>query len=248
MKRLIILAIILVPASLHALKNMACPNGGCIISSIVQSATRSRDVATRPAELGTTPRFVATTAESADPADCDIECTIDTKAIPANAVPGASNFTLASTVRVIESDFRATPDRAAQDARHKVRRELGNWLAKSGVPRSWAIPKKLENQMIRGSKDKAFNFDYATMYKHEIQVDVSPKMRDTLVETYERELGGKRIVMVGGGLLFFLACLTAVSAYIRADEATKGYYTNQLRLAAAAGIGAAAVVAYRVLA
>ncbi len=42
-----------------------------------------------------------------------------------------------------------------------------------------------------------------------------------------------------------LACLAAVSGYIRADEATKGYYTNWLRLASATGVGAAGVLIYQ---
>ena len=44
---------------------------------------------------------------------------------------------------------------------------------------------------------------------------------------------------------FVLICLAAVSGYIRTDEATKGYYTNRLRMLAAAGVGAAGVVIYQ---
>ena len=47
---------------------------------------------------------------------------------------------------------------------------------------------------------------------------------------------------------FVLVCLAAVSGYIRADEATKGYYTNRLRMLAAAGVGAAGVVIYQMVA
>ncbi len=52
---------------------------------------------------------------------------------------------------------------------------------------------------------------------------------------------------LGGGLALALVGLAVLSGYIKADEATKGYYTNRLRLAAAAGLGAAGVVAYRFL-
>ena len=44
---------------------------------------------------------------------------------------------------------------------------------------------------------------------------------------------------LGGGLAVALAGLAVLTGYIRTDEATKGYYTNRLRLAAAAGLGAA---------
>ncbi len=53
---------------------------------------------------------------------------------------------------------------------------------------------------------------------------------------------------LGGSLGFVLICLAAISGYIRADEATKGYYTNRLRLLAAAGVGAAGVIVYRMVA
>ncbi len=58
----------------------------------------------------------------------------------------------------------------------------------------------------------------------------------------------KRLVPLGALLAFVLACLAAVSGYIKADEATKGYYTTRLRLAAAAGVGAAGVALFRMLA
>ena len=53
---------------------------------------------------------------------------------------------------------------------------------------------------------------------------------------------------LGGALGFVLICLAAVSGYIRADEATKGYYTNRLRMLAAAGVGAAGVILYKMVA
>ena len=55
------------------------------------------------------------------------------------------------------------------------------------------------------------------------------------------------VLLLGGGLGFALTCLAAVAGFIRADEATKGYYTNRLRLLAAAGVGAAGVAIYQAL-
>ena len=57
----------------------------------------------------------------------------------------------------------------------------------------------------------------------------------------------RRLAVLGGVLGFVLACLAALAGYIRADEATKGYYTHWLRLVAAAGVGASGVVIYRLL-
>jgi transposase len=47
---------------------------------------------------------------------------------------------------------------------------------------------------------------------------------------------------------FVLTCLAAFAGYIRADEATRGYYTNWLRALAAAGVGASGVLIYQLLA
>ena len=64
---------------------------------------------------------------------------------------------------------------------------------------------------------------------------------------YNRELVQQRLSRSGGSLGFVLICLAAISGYIRADEATKGYYTNRLRMLAAAGVGAAGVIIYQML-
>ena len=89
---------------------------------------------------------------------------------------------------------------------------------------------------------------YGTLYWAELTVNFSPDRRARLVEAYTRELIQHRLVSLGGALAFVLIGLGAVSGYIRADEATKGYYTNRLRMLAAAGVGAAGVILYRMVA
>ena len=46
-------------------------------------------------------------------------------------------------------------------------------------------------------------------------------------------------------LAFVLVCLAVVSGYIKADEATKGYYTTRLRAVAVAALGAGAALLYQ---
>ena len=75
----------------------------------------------------------------------------------------------------------------------------------------------------------------------------SPEHRARFVKLYNRELVGRRLINLGGSLAFILMCLAAVSGYIRADEATKGYYTNRLRMLAAAGVGAGGVLIYQMV-
>ena len=79
-------------------------------------------------------------------------------------------------------------------------------------------------------------------------MDVSPERIAGFTETYRRQLVQRRMVFLGGALAFILTCLMAVSGYIRADEATKGYYTNRLRMLAAAGVGAAGMAIYQIVA
>ncbi len=82
----------------------------------------------------------------------------------------------------------------------------------------------------------------------ELEFDASPQRRTQLVEAYNHELVQRRLVNLGGTLAFILSCLAVVSGYIRTDEKTKGYYTNRLRMLAAAGFGAAGVIIYRMVA
>ena len=53
---------------------------------------------------------------------------------------------------------------------------------------------------------------------------------------------------IAGVLAFVLTCLAAVAGYIRADEATWGYYTNTLRVVAVGAVGATGALIYLALA
>ena len=85
------------------------------------------------------------------------------------------------------------------------------------------------------------------VHRHPDGRSLAPSPRQ-LVNAYYHELVQHRLVTLGGSLGFVLICLAAISGYIRADEATKGYYTNRLRMLAAAGVGAAGVIVYRMVA
>jgi hypothetical protein len=80
-----------------------------------------------------------------------------------------------------------------------------------------------------------------------LTLDTTPAHRERLVKLYNHELVGERLIRLGGSLAFILMCLAAVSGYIRADEASKGYYTNRLRMLAAAGVGAGGVLIYQMV-
>jgi hypothetical protein len=148
----------------------------------------------------------------------------------------------------VRGDLCATNARAEADARKKLTTEVKSWLAEAGVDPKWNPPKKLVDRMIIGQPAlepvKVADLD---VIRATITADFSEARKHQLVNAYNRQLGGRRLVFLGGGLAVILASLAAVSSYIRADEATKGYYTNRLRLLAAAGVGAAGVLVYRSL-
>lgn len=148
----------------------------------------------------------------------------------------------------VESQPRATPERARADADRALREAVSRWIARDGVPTSWAIPPELLREAVRTATLDTRERDYGTVYVQTVHWNRSAELRERLLETYEREVAGRRLLTLGGVLSFILVCLGTLFAYIRADEATRGYYTNRLRLAAAAGVGAASVALYRFLA
>ena len=149
--------------------------------------------------------------------------------------------------RVIKGLISATEDRAREEARKELDKNVAEWLEASSVPRSWQPPAQLVDGMILETKVKPIVKDYGTLHEAEFVVDVSPRQRANLVAAYHRQLVHGRLVLLGGTLTFFLTCLAAITGYIRADEVTKGYYTNRLRLIAAAGVGAAGVLIYQMV-
>jgi hypothetical protein len=199
MKRLLVLAIILAPASYEALRHMAWMGRPAAPTPVVALSTERSSLLVEP------------------------------------------------VVKTIKGEQMATRERAVADAQRKLRYEVLHWVHHAGVPLEWKVPNRILKQMVREGKTEDVDRGYAIMHRQVLSADFSPAMRQRVVDAYEREIGAQRLGILGVVLLFLLACLAAVSGYIRADEATKGYYTNHLRLAAAAGIGAAGVVVYRLL-
>jgi len=154
-----------------------------------------------------------------------------------------------STIRSIAGRLSATVDRARDDARLQLEREVTEWLTPE-VPTHWKPPAHLVTGMIRKTDIRPIVKDYGkvyTVYEANMEADFSPAVRDEIRAAYRRELVARRLAILAGGLGFVLACLAAVAGYIRADEATRGYYTHWLRAVAAAGVGASGVLIYQIL-
>ncbi len=143
----------------------------------------------------------------------------------------------------------ATPERADAAARKQLREEIVAWLDPE-VPSTWSLPERELDELVflTNRETVTRKDDLGPMYITHLTLDTTPARRERLVKLYNREVVGRRLVKLGGGLGFILMCLAAVSGYIRADEASRGYYTNRLRLLAAAGIGAGGVLIYQMIA
>jgi len=151
-------------------------------------------------------------------------------------------------IPMLEGEISATPERADADAYRKLRETITAWLDPD-VPSSWSPPgRELDSIVLATTLQTVEKKEYGPMYITHLKLDTTPERRARLVKLFNRELVAHRLVNLGGSLAFILMCLAAVSGYIRADEATKGYYTNRLRMLAAAGVGAGGVLIYQMLA
>ncbi len=154
--------------------------------------------------------------------------------------PTTREWTATAAARKIVGRLSATEPRA------QLERAAAEWLGPD-VPRSWKAPAKLVDAMVLDTQIRPVVKDYGTLYEATLETDFSPHRRDKIVRVHERELVARRLALLGGALGFVLVCLGALAGYIQADEATKGYYTNRLRLVAAAGVGAASLAIYQIL-
>jgi hypothetical protein len=159
----------------------------------------------------------------------------------------------ATTLRSISGPPSVTLEGARDNARVQLEHDVAEWLARD-VSTQWKPPAHLITRMIHKTEVKLIEMDlppgldkYKTVYKATLEADFSPHCRAEIVAAYQRVLITQRLGVLGGSLGFVLACLGSLAGYIRADEATKGYYTAWLRAIAAACVGAAAVLLYQLL-
>jgi hypothetical protein len=170
-----------------------------------------------------------------------------TDIVPASvAEPTGLSASSRSQTSTVAGEISATEERAKAAARRRLRSEVVNWLDPD-VPSSWSCPERLLDEMVLETHVEPHVKEYGTLYVAGLTVDSSANRRAALVGAYNRELVERRMVTLGGVLVFVLICLAAVSGYIRADEATKGYYTNRLRMLAAAGVGATGAIIYHII-
>ncbi|HEX8203484.1 MAG TPA: hypothetical protein VF590_23615 [Isosphaeraceae bacterium] len=158
-------------------------------------------------------------------------------------------------VQALTGGLALSRERALHDAHQQLEQVVRDWLALDGVPPDWTVPGPLLERLIRAEHVEPVLRDdlgpelddYKVLYQAAYRVDFAPQRKAAILAAYEQDLVRTRLGWLVGFALFVLACLAALAGYIRADEATQGYYTNRLRLAAAAGVGAAGVAVYHLL-
>ncbi len=158
--------------------------------------------------------------------------------------PRADEAAVEGSSKSVEGLLSATQERAQTEARTALNRFVTEWLSPE-IPSTWTPPQSLVDSVIEGTKTTAIKKEYGEVFLTTLRIDASPERRTLFTREYNRELVHRRLVVMGGGFAFLLVCLGAISSYIRADEATRGYYTQKLRLLAAAGVGAAGVLIYQ---
>jgi hypothetical protein len=243
MKRLILLALIATPLIALALDRLGRGPADARDDRTSHLAFAFPEPPTPPVPPTTafTPAPPATPVAHVHPADDELPTCCFEDAAGANGDPDSGTC-------VVESPPMANPDRARARLREAIDDRVSDWLADAGIPRSWAPPRAMVERMIRGRPAvRGEDREYATVYFASVPVELSRPAKHELVREYHRQEGARRLGQLGSVFGFVLACLAVVAGYIRTDEATKGYYTNRLRLLAAAGVGAAGVVLYRML-
>jgi hypothetical protein len=151
--------------------------------------------------------------------------------------------------REVESDLSANEDRARANLREQIDRQVSDWLAEAGLPREWKAPRELVNRMVLGTPvvEVPENRGYGDLYRASVPVEFSLSNKTLLVREYQRQMAAHRLGLMAAVLCFVLACLAVISGYIRTDEATRGYYTAPLRVAALGAVVAAGFALYRVM-
>ena len=94
----------------------------------------------------------------------------------------------------------ATEERAKEEARKQLEKEVTDWLEPSGVPRSWKPSPRQIDAMILETTVEPVVKDYGTLYEAKLRVDVSPERRACFTESYQRQLVHRRMVLLGGTL------------------------------------------------
>lgn len=163
--------------------------------------------------------------------------------VPSNTDPRYPSWRL-------ETDWRESENRAFEEAVADARLDLIDYLRTQDPPIEWTPSEAYVRGLLRkGTKVEPKNFtsedgEKRTKYRCVGTFEMTPAIRADLVH-HDRDFRAEdRMGYAGRALAIAVALLLAVTGYLRMDEATKGYYTGWLRLAAFGFIGGAVLILF----
>ena len=94
--------------------------------------------------------------------------------------------------RLLTGLISATEERAKNEARKQLEKEVTEWLEPAGVPPSWKPSARQIDAMILETTVEPVVKDYGTLYVAKLRLDVSPERQATFTESYKRQLVHRR--------------------------------------------------------
>jgi hypothetical protein len=154
---------------------------------------------------------------------------------------------------------KASPEQAFDDAVEAIRSNLIEYLQSQQPPSEWAPSSAYVRDLLsddanrsgRGHggsrptlKDDPLQFGVGKKYYYAGLFEVTPSLRTDLLRHDRDYRVQQRMLWLTRLLVGLVAVLAVVAVYLRMDEATKGYYTGWLRVAALGVLGGTALVLF----
>lgn len=115
-----------------------------------------------------------------------------------------------------------------------------------GLPSEARVPRAIiSDLMLEDEYVEPMEFDFSPMYRVHLLLKLSPQLRDTLAEHLSEQARQSRMYRIGAGFAFVLICTMVVLAYLRLDDATRGYYSKWLFTAAGGILVASGFLLYK---
>jgi hypothetical protein len=137
-----------------------------------------------------------------------------------------------------------TPQDGNEVALETAREEVHDYLARQDPPVQWNPSRDwVDKNLVKTRHQEVKNHEEPLLgegYDVTLKVEVGPKQYREILEKDREQRVQQRELLLARVLAGVVALLVAAVAYLRLDEATKGYYTLWLRLGALGLVGAVA--------
>jgi hypothetical protein len=153
-----------------------------------------------------------------------------------------------STSLKIEGDWQSSREAAWEDALVKAQEQVYFHLRQRYPSMTWTPDLKyIDRRLVKDRKEEeeqreVIPGERGTARRLVLQVKVTPDDYRDMVNQDRQEKVKARMLLLGKLLLGIVLILGLVAGYFRLDEATKGYHTGLLRLAAVTLLGVAGAV------